>query len=261
VYSNYDSRVAGENPERPSRETALLLYAPEGIYHVRGGFHHVLSPADMNVICEQIDAEAARVVLGHFSFGLHRGLARETTYVTMLRDPVERVVSLYHHHLRFQDDTFGVISRQFTLAEFASLPEIANDQSRRLSGLDPTSIEASVVLHKARHNLHTHFGFVGISERFDESVVLLSRMFNWPNVHYRSKLVNRAKPATDDLPREAIGAVAEANALDLQLIEYCRQLFEERVAAEGQSFARAVEDFRESNRKYLERLARTAPSP
>ncbi len=39
---------------------------------------------------------AARVVAGHVHYGVHEHIPHECVYVTMLREPVSRVVSMYH---------------------------------------------------------------------------------------------------------------------------------------------------------------------
>ncbi len=41
-----------------------------------------------------------RVVRGHMLYGIHEFLPQGATYITMLRDPVARVLSAYHFVLR-----------------------------------------------------------------------------------------------------------------------------------------------------------------
>ena len=38
-----------------------------------------------------------RLVMGHFQYGIHEFLPQEYTYVTIVRDPVERVISHYNY--------------------------------------------------------------------------------------------------------------------------------------------------------------------
>ena len=58
----------------------------------------------------------------------------------------------------------------------------------------PRSTRHSSVLREAKKNLRRHFSFVGISERFDETLLLLGRTLGWRHVYYRPKLVNKNKP-------------------------------------------------------------------
>jgi len=44
------------------------------------------------------EKEHVRLVYGHFRFGVHEWLPQKARYVTMLRDPVDRVVSLYYFY-------------------------------------------------------------------------------------------------------------------------------------------------------------------
>jgi hypothetical protein len=45
-----------------------------------------------------------KCIAGHFAFGIHRFYtARPCTYITLLRDPVERVISHYYYVLRRND--------------------------------------------------------------------------------------------------------------------------------------------------------------
>lgn len=63
-----------------------------------------------------------------------------------------------------------------------NLEEMENGQTRRLSGVaegigfDECSTE---VLAQAKTNVARDFALVGITERYDEAYVLMSKMFGW----------------------------------------------------------------------------------
>lgn len=40
--------------------------------------------------------------MGHVHFGIHREIGRPCRYLVVVRDPVERVVSLYYHYLHLR---------------------------------------------------------------------------------------------------------------------------------------------------------------
>lgn len=44
--------------------------------------------------------KAVQIIYGHFKFGMHKFLDIPPRYVSILREPIERVVSLYHHYER-----------------------------------------------------------------------------------------------------------------------------------------------------------------
>jgi len=41
-----------------------------------------------------------KCISGHFRFGVHKKLGREAFYVNVVREPIERMISLYNHKLR-----------------------------------------------------------------------------------------------------------------------------------------------------------------
>ena len=64
-------------------------------------WHHPVRP---EVIKEMVQHD---FVFGHFKFGVH-GHFKDPghTYMTILRDPVDRVISHYYYHLNSKDDRF-----------------------------------------------------------------------------------------------------------------------------------------------------------
>jgi hypothetical protein len=117
-----------------------------------------------------------RAVVGHFWFGLHAFLTQDFLYVTFLREPVARDLSLFHH-LVYHYGYDG------SLDDFVSDPpvrEVDNDQIRRLSGCNPGIGRCDdQILDRAKQHLADHFGMVGLTERFDESLILIKRKLGW----------------------------------------------------------------------------------
>src|SRR5690606_10316613 len=108
-------------------------------------------------------------------------------YFTMLRDPVERVLSWYSyvreytpHHLRQRVLTGGAGGGEMSLAQCLRegiSVELDNHMVRTLAGQRhvhvPFGCATREMLEEARANLAT-FSAVGISERFDESLALIA---------------------------------------------------------------------------------------
>lgn len=177
-----------------------------------------------------------RAVAGHFTFGLHEHVARPWTYVTVLRDPVERVLSLYY---------FLGLHERMSLEEFAADPpfrEADNDQVRRIAGVDPPLGGCTrETLERARENLRRHFSVVGTVERFDETLVLLDRRLGWTReVPSRPRNVNPDREPAAALPRAALEAIRGRNELDAELHRWAGEWMDRAIAEEGPAFREAL---------------------
>jgi hypothetical protein len=99
------------------------------------------------------------------------------------------------------------------------------------------------MLARAKHNLRSCV-VVGLTERFDETLLLLRKAFGWRWPFYVRRNVNRTRPPKSAIPVEILRQIEADNALDMALYEYARELFEEQIAAYGSSFERDLKTFR-----------------
>jgi hypothetical protein len=226
------------------------------------------------------DARAhADVLVGHVPFGVHRYLRTPHVYFTLLRHPVERVVSQYHHVLRRADHPLHdhVTGQGLSLEEYVGARltrAINNGQTRMLCGLpqaDPFNLLPhdqgiafgecpTEMLLLAQQNLRDQIAVAGITECFDESVVLMKRRLGWHWPVYVRRDVARGHPP---ISAEARRLIESINQQDMSLYELGARLFGEAVAGEGPSFWRDLYQFRALNSAYqardkLRRLARRA---
>ena len=199
-----------------------------------------------------------KVITGHFRFGIHGLLRVPSTYVTMLRHPVERVASLYHHLLEHPNDTpyhEELMRSAGSLEEFvmdARCKEADNDQTRRISGADPPFGGVnSTDLERAKSNLAVHFSVVGITERFDESLILMIRTFGWNRIWaYVPNFVNPKRQEVA-LSSDAIHAVVARNQFDVELYHYATGLLNDAIDKHD-NFLEEVEAFKARNDAYVE---------
>ena len=204
-----------------------------------------------------------RLIMGHTVFGLHEHVPRPCRYVTMVRDPVRLAISQYRYVLRtpghrHHDQAQGMSLEEYVESGLAL--EMDNSQTRAIAGDVGTRYRECTpeMLETAKRNIAAHFAWVGVTERFDESVVLLERTFGWRDVRYVSANVHRgAAPPTD----AELELVRNANPLDLDLYAHACRLLGDRIAAEP-GFADALADFEHANARYGRwgRLTYTIPS-
>lgn len=203
------------------------------------GFFHASAPTVPEEALRLLASSDLRAVLGHFTFGLHELVERNCQYLTLLRDPVERILSLYHH-LSPPTTIDDFVKNYVTDGHSADHTRVItdNDQTRRIAGTAPRFRECNeTTLALAKENLRRHFAVVGTTERFDDALVLARRRFQWrKDIPYTRKRVSGRKTAADKLTSQTYALIREFNQYDIQLHQFAGELLEEAIAAEGSDF-------------------------
>jgi hypothetical protein len=175
------------------------------------------------------------LLLGHVQFGLHHHLPDPATYITMLRDPVERVISHYHF-VRARPEHYlheSLRRRKFSLREWAAEAPLVIDNyqlrwliSTPVARIPPRGVTRST-LEEAKWNLEHGFEVIGLLERFDESLACLGNAFGWQNLEaLERRNVNAVRPPMEEIDPEAIAVIRDLNRFDLELYEFASALFE-----------------------------------
>jgi len=212
----------------------------KGVYYVHAGIEHRFVP-DENAR-QILSGRDIHAVVGHFSFGIHEFVNRPCRYVTLLRHPVDRVVSLYRHIQAWDHESVHeeVIRKNLTLEQFVSdleFPEVDNGQVRRISGLDrPFGQCDRAMLDRAIHNMTQHITVAGLTERYVESVLLMKHHLEWPTVPWLGqKNVNTRRPA-EPLSASAYSLIVERNSLDMELYRLAEERLQQQIEKAGRPY-------------------------
>jgi hypothetical protein len=168
-----------------------------------------------------------RVVRGHLYYGVHEFLPQGATYITMLREPVARFFSSYHFIQRrpLHPMHRKVTSERIGVEDFIRLtPHRQNLQCSLIAGIKNNGTCDERTLEIAKENLVKSFSVVGICERFEESLVLIARTFDWDVPFYENRKVSKTRP---EIEPGAVEMIREHNLLDLELYEFGKNLFAE----------------------------------
>lgn len=161
---------------------------------------HVYRKPDLEALRAHL--ETNRIVLfgGHVTYRKYASLFAPHQVITLLREPIARIVSEYHHARRLN-------GFEGSLLEFAGQPRNRGLQSSVLSGLP---------LHQ--------IGFVGITERYGEALAMLERRFRraLPELVRNVNPEHVAVASSYELSDEERAQLLEWNAADVEL--YARAL-------------------------------------
>jgi hypothetical protein len=171
-----------------------------------------------------------RMVRGHLYYGIHEFLPQGATYITMLREPVARFLSSYYFLQRrpLHPMHRKVKSEKIGIEDFIRLtPHRQNLQCSLIAGIKSNGKFDDRALEIAKDNLVKSFSVVGISERFEESLMLIAKTFDWQIPYYENRKVAKTRPKVES---SEIEMIKEHNRLDLDLYEFGKSLLEASLA-------------------------------
>lgn len=170
------------------------------------------------------------VVTGHIGWR-ERGVLPGASIITVLREPVERMLSWYHYNKSNPNARLhrAINEQGLTLEHMARrgmLVQVGNGMVDMLRDGAATTMEAAV--ESAVRNLSACAAF-GLQERFDETVGHFAEVLRWPATTWESLNVSRGRARAEDLDPGLVAAIKRSCAADVRLYERARRLFEERV--------------------------------
>ncbi|QDZ73830.1 sulfotransferase family 2 domain-containing protein [Bacillus cereus] len=188
----------------------------------------------VNMILQNI--HTARSISGHFSYGMKYNhidqepllslinTPRNITHITMIRNPLEHVFSLYHHYKR--NNHYNIQTANVTFETFIKQKlYYPNYQTLRVSGANIPD------LNIAKSNIVNNFAIVGITDMYNESIFLMKERLNWKDIKYQ-KLNHYVKSdLIQDIPKDLIQLINLDNKLDFKLYTFTKQLLKQKISA------------------------------
>lgn len=201
-------------------------------------------------------AERARIrcVRGHIPVGVHEHLPQPCVYITLMRDPVDRVVSHYRYVRRTPQNYLHdwVVNDHISFDEYVAYgpdEELNNGQTRMLAG---TAFYhkggCSEMLEAAKRNLRERFAVVGTSDRFDESLLLMKKRLGWRLPYYARQNVSPPSARRIEVTPQALRAIRLRNQLDIELYAHAEGLLQTALQEAGPVFRLQLVGFCALNR-------------
>lgn len=214
--------------------------------------------------------EKYKLIWGHYGYGLINILPSPTTVITMLRDPVERTISHYHHTVvdpyiihRFKSkqskdigqgtfeglfaekdfaDTFANIQTKYLGTNYNLIKEVPEKEFAYSSINEILTEKANkedfkVLLKTACQRLDEIF-FFGLQEYFEQSYLLLAKRLHVdPQYDGSRNMVFEKRPKQNDLSDEVLSNLRKINQYDQQLYDYAKQRFRKLYLQEFETLA------------------------
>ncbi|UVM49095.1 MULTISPECIES: sulfotransferase family protein [unclassified Pseudomonas] len=169
---------------------------------------------------------------GHFVYGFDSDL-RDIHHVTLLREPIQRLISFYFYALKDRSNYLHsyLLQRRLGLEQFlqsdASI-DLDNYQVRAISGARFGSVRERVSqrhLDEAKYNLVERFTAFGLTEQFDRSMNRFARDFMWDLPQLERQNEGAYGPDVT-LSESCLSYVTERNQFDMELYGFAKDLFE-----------------------------------
>ncbi|PAE26349.1 MULTISPECIES: sulfotransferase family 2 domain-containing protein [Bacillaceae] len=198
-------------------------------------------PAIKSEFERRLNHHNIKCVLGHFDFGIHRFSEKQCSYITLLRDPVERVISDYYFIRRSKEHPLYSKVIKMNIEQFVNCEEIqwqiSNLQTRVISG------STSRDLMLAQKNLKEHFSIAGITEMFNESLFLMSKQFNWNIQDFKRINVTENRPKRENISAHIIKQIEDKNKFDIELYNFAKRSLNEKIEQLGPLEKKELEKF------------------
>ena len=159
---------------------------------------------------------AIRSIAGH-TLKPYVDFGRDLTWFTFLRNPVDRFLSHYQHQYR------SVEKFRIPLRDWMRTYERQNWMTRMIAGTEDV---------EAAKQILANFAFVGLMERFDESLLLLKHLaIPDLDIAYKPKNVSARMATSFD---DHLSEVIEQNSLDIELYEYAENRLQSQLDSLGE---------------------------
>lgn len=247
--------------------SALARSAPVVFFHIpktagttfRDILEHIY-PASRRYLMDEPGKAASTLpsdtdlVYGHWTDPYVHSGQPSRALVTMVREPLQRFLSHYHYVRRVQQDPEHDLAMRCTAEEFFVLGRCYDDfQARRLALPQrpqdhPRFGYGRAKLFCALKNIKS-FDFVGVSERFDESLVLLKRLLSWEEIPLYVRLQSSGEREHPVPPALKILAYRHL-AIDYKLYQIANDTIDTLIEEQGESFYHELREYRERLRRF-----------
>ncbi len=221
------------------RKAISKLFKPENIFIIDRKY-------SLNILQGLTEDEKTKIkfITGHCCYGVHKFIPQQSTYITMVRDPIERVISHYY----FVRSDPNISPKYYEKLRKMSLKEYVQDnikgnnhQTRALSGKEGICTKETFEL--AKENIKKYYSVIGLLEDYDKTILLLNKEFGWKNLFYVKDNETKERPLRSCISKDTLECIEENNKFDIEIYRFGKSLFDLKVSQQDASFDKDLKVF------------------
>lgn len=238
-------------------------YRPEETYL---NYKPRLKPTPIFMAKSEAERRRYKLIFGHLYYGIHRYVPGESRYLTILRHPVDRMISSYTYNARKETVPKHHLYKNNTItwAQHFDRRQDWMRQIGRIVGGDDSILEnwfrktiPENALEIALEHLENDFAMVGLQDRYDESLLMMRYVLNWkkPIVYVRQNVTTK-RVTLNDLAAEDRALIEKLAEVEMPLYEYAKKRFAAQIEAYPGDIERDLAQFRKDNASYAVTMQR-----
>ncbi len=172
-----------------------------------------------------------RAIAGHMPFGLHAGLPLRPCYVSLLRHPLDRFVSVYGHARRSPDNPMHETARRLDVEAFYDFTLQDPRAHGRTVGIQCHFLSRTRTFEEARLVIDRSYALLAPVERYEEFVEGCADRFGCDPVIPPPRNVSHDKPLDLETRARLLERIEADHIDDLRLYRYVSRTFDARRAS------------------------------
>jgi len=213
------------------RDILERFYYPENVIEIK---KFVESEKMIKNISKE-ELSKIQLIKGHLNFGIHEWIDGDCKYITFLRDPIKRIVSTFkyvNNNFNHPDHDFA---RSISLKKYIESKKnllLDNGITRLLLGPRYVFETPFGTINKKHYlmaldNLENYFTFAGITERYNESLLVLKNELQWSSPFY--SIANKSKKNDELLKMNINDQIMQCYFYDLKLYNHVNKILDTKI--------------------------------
>ncbi len=204
------------------------------------------------------------VAAHHFALPVnYNNHKKEYKLITFLRDPVSRANSFFNYTMMYKKDFFinylNYPGKEINIYEYVKFvtsenTNVATEHKKIISNWQTYVFDRDLNIEAAKRRLIDEVYFAGITERFDESLLILKWLLEKDGVkfsiNYVSKNRTKKKYRNDIFIKKASDELKRLNALDYELYDFANKQLDHLILQYGDKFNRDLNKFKKNQSLY-----------